>query len=39
MRAILIESEGASPRLVEDADESLLTGEVALDVEIGRAHV
>ena len=31
MRAILIESEGASPRLVEDADESLLTGEVALD--------
>ena len=33
MRAILIESEGAAPRLVEDADESLLDGEVALDVE------
>ena len=33
MRAILIDSEGAAPRLVEDADESLLTGEVALDVE------
>ena len=33
MRAILIESEDAAPRLVEDADESLLDGEVALDVE------
>ena len=33
MRAILIDSEGAAPRLLEDADESLLTGEVALDVE------
>ena len=33
MRAILIESEGAAPRLVEDADESLLDGGVALDVE------
>lgn len=32
MRAILIESEGAAPRLLEDADESLLSGEVALDV-------
>lgn len=32
MRAILIESEGAAPRLLEDADESLLTGDVALDV-------
>ena len=33
MRAILIDSEGAAPRLLEDADESMLTGEVALDVE------
>ena len=33
MRAILIDSEGAAPRLLEDADESLLDGEVALDVE------
>ena len=33
MRAILIDSEGADPRLLEDADESLLAGEVALDVE------
>lgn len=32
MRAVLIESEGAAPRLLEDADESLLEGEVALDV-------
>lgn len=32
MRAVLIESEGAAPRLVEDADESLLTGDVELDV-------
>src|SRR5699024_3344793 len=32
MRAILIESEGAAPRLLEDADESLLSGDVALDV-------
>lgn len=32
MRAILIETEGAAPRLLEDADESLLTGDVALDV-------
>lgn len=32
MRAILIESEGAAPRLLEDADESLLTGDVVLDV-------
>lgn len=32
MRAILIESEGADARLVEDADESLLTGDVELDV-------
>jgi acrylyl-CoA reductase (NADPH) len=34
MRAILIDSEGAAPRLLEDADESLLDGEVALDVEL-----
>ncbi|MEE1651516.1 MDR family oxidoreductase [Brachybacterium sp. J144] len=33
MRAILIESEGATPRLLEDADESLLDGAVAVDVE------
>ena len=33
MRAVLIETEGATPRLLEDADESLLDGEVALDVE------
>jgi len=33
MRAILIDSEGAAPRLREDADESLLDGEVELDVE------
>ena len=32
MRAIVIESEGAEPRLLEDADESLLSGEVAVDV-------
>src|SRR5699024_4407068 len=32
MRAILIESEGAAPRLLEDADETLLSGDVALDV-------
>jgi len=32
MRAIMIESEGAAPRLREDADESILTGEVGLDV-------
>lgn len=32
MRAVLIESEGAAPRLLEDADESLLSGDVALDV-------
>ena len=32
MRAIVIESEGAAPRLLEDADESLLSGDVALDV-------
>ncbi|HEX7352174.1 MDR family oxidoreductase [Brachybacterium sp.] len=32
MRAIVIESEGAAPRLLEDADESMLTGEVGLDV-------
>lgn len=32
MRAVLIESKGAAPRLLEDADESLLTGDVALDV-------
>ena len=32
MRAVLIEDEGAAPRLVEDADESLLEGEIALDV-------
>ena len=32
MRAVLIDSEGAAARLVEDADESLLSGEVALDV-------
>src|SRR5699024_5711024 len=33
MRAILIDSEGAAPRLLEEADEALLDGEVALDVE------
>ncbi|WP_193107185.1 MDR family oxidoreductase [Brachybacterium sp. FME24] len=32
MRAVLIESEGADARLVEDADESLLTGPLELDV-------
>ena len=32
MRAVLIESKGAAPRLLEDADESLLSGEVELDV-------
>ncbi|MGP9538571.1 MDR family oxidoreductase [Brachybacterium sp. AOP43-C2-M15] len=32
MRAVVIESEGADPRLLEDADESLLSGEVELDV-------
>ena len=32
MRAVLIESEGATPRLLEDADESLLSGDVSLDV-------
>lgn len=32
MRAVLIDSEGAAARLVEDADESLLSGEVTLDV-------
>ncbi|MDN5898850.1 MAG: oxidoreductase [Brachybacterium sp.] len=32
MRAVLIESEGAAPRLLEDADESLLTGDIGLDV-------
>lgn len=32
MRAILLESKGAPPRLLEDADESLLDGEVAVDV-------
>ena len=32
MRAVLIEDEGAAPRLVEDADESLLEGEIVLDV-------
>lgn len=32
MRAILLESKGAPPRLLEDADESLLDGEVAIDV-------
>ncbi|WP_394215062.1 MDR family oxidoreductase [Brachybacterium vulturis] len=32
MRAVLIESEGAAPRLLEDADESLLSGDVELDV-------
>ncbi|ASK66343.1 oxidoreductase [Brachybacterium avium] len=32
MRAVLIESEGAAPRLVEDADESLLSGDIGLDV-------
>ncbi|MGO1482192.1 MAG: MDR family oxidoreductase [Brachybacterium sp.] len=32
MRAVLIESEGATPRLLEDADESLLSGDVELDV-------
>lgn len=33
MRAILIESEGAAPRLLEDAEESVLDGAVALDVQ------
>ncbi|MDN5685243.1 MAG: oxidoreductase [Brachybacterium sp.] len=32
MRAVLIEAEGADARLVEDADESTLTGPVELDV-------
>lgn len=32
MRAVLIESKGAAPRLLEDADESLLSGDVELDV-------
>ena len=32
MRAVLIESEGAEARLLDDADESLLSGEVELDV-------
>lgn len=32
MRAVLIDAEGADARLVEDADESLLTGPVELDV-------
>ncbi|MDN5820024.1 MAG: oxidoreductase [Brachybacterium sp.] len=32
MRAVLIESEGAAPRLLEDADESLLSGDIGLDV-------
>lgn len=32
MRAVMIDSEGAEARLVEDADESLLSGEVELDV-------
>jgi acrylyl-CoA reductase (NADPH) len=32
MRAVLIESEGADARFVENADESLLTGPVELDV-------
>ena len=32
MRAVLIDSEGAAPRLVDDADESLLSGDVELDV-------
>ena len=32
MRAVLIESEGAAPRLLENADESLLSGDVELDV-------
>lgn len=32
MRAVIIESEGAAARLVPDADESLLNGDVELDV-------
>ena len=32
MRAVLIDSEGAAPRLVDDADESLLSGDAELDV-------
>lgn len=32
MRAVLIDSEGAEPRLVDDAEESLLSGDVELDV-------
>ncbi|AXK44301.1 MDR family oxidoreductase [Brachybacterium saurashtrense] len=32
MRAVLIDSEGAAPRLLPDADESLLEGEIGLDV-------
>ncbi|MGO1199826.1 MAG: MDR family oxidoreductase [Dermabacteraceae bacterium] len=32
MRAVLIESEGAASRLLENADESLLSGDVELDV-------
>ena len=32
MRAVLIESEGAEARLLDDADESLLSGEAELDV-------
>src|SRR5690625_6834374 len=32
MRAVLIESEGAEARLLDDADESLLSGDVELDV-------
>src|SRR5690625_7792944 len=32
MRAVLIESEGAEPRLLDDAEESLLSGDVELDV-------
>lgn len=32
MRAILIDSEGAAPRLLEDADEALLSGDLELDV-------
>lgn len=32
MRAVLIDAEGADARFVEDADESLLTGPVKLDV-------
>ena len=32
MRAVLIESEGAEPRLLDDAEESLLRGDIELDV-------